>query len=129
MNHRRSDIAATCLIALLMWSSTTLADECDESGSWSTIRACRLNGQDSQVNAAYKHLLKKLQDTNADAAKRLTVSQASWSKFMGDTCDFQAAFQSDAIPGDVIYNCAVDFNKSRIRILKDWAAQVDTAKS
>lgn len=80
------------------------------------------------MNAAYKKLVKQLQASNTDAAKRLTVSQASWSKFMEDTCSFQAAFQPDMVPEDARYNCALDFNKSRIRILKDWTAQVDKSK-
>ena len=78
---------------------------------------------------ADRRLVRSLVDAErADAAIRLAQSQASWTSFAGDTCDYvKAANPQRMIPDDAWMNCLVDFSDARVRILKKWEAQLDAS--
>ncbi|MBN3833408.1 lysozyme inhibitor LprI family protein [Burkholderia sp. Ac-20344] len=90
------------------------------------VRTCVLGQNDQAVENAYRPLERKLKQRNPDAASELAKSQASWTRFAGDTCNYvKAANPQQTIPEDAWMNCWVDFSQARVRILKKWDAQLD----
>ncbi|WP_233410036.1 lysozyme inhibitor LprI family protein [Burkholderia anthina] len=102
---------------------------CEQRGpTMEAVRRCALDAREQQVDRAYRSLQRKLQRRNPDAAIRLAQSQASWTSFASDTCDYvKAANPQRMIPDDAWMNCLVDFSDARVRILKKWEAQLDAS--
>ncbi|AXF25083.1 hypothetical protein CUJ89_19135 [Burkholderia pyrrocinia] len=91
-----------------------------------TVRRCMLDNNNREVDSAYRSLERKLKQRNPDAAGLLAKSQASWTRFASDTCNYvKTANPQQMIPNDAWMNCWVDFSQARVRILKKWEAQAD----
>ncbi|MFP3502715.1 lysozyme inhibitor LprI family protein [Burkholderia sp. SIMBA_062] len=87
------------------------------------VRACVVDRNQQEVDSAYRSLERTLKRRNADAAGELAKSQASWTRFAADTCNYvKAANPQQMIPNDAWMNCWVDFSQARVRILKKWEA-------
>ncbi len=101
--------------------------DCEHQGlTMDPVRACILENNHQAVDHAYQSLERKLKQRNPDAASALAKSQASWTRFAGDTCDYvKAANPRQMIPSDAWVSCWVDFSQARVRILKKWEAQAD----
>nr|WP_244108974.1 lysozyme inhibitor LprI family protein [Burkholderia anthina] len=123
--------ARLLVIAALMVHSVAAfaAVDCEQQGpTMEAVRRCVLDAREQQVDRAYRSLQRKLQRRNPDAASQLAKSQASWTRFAGDTCDYvKAANPQRMIPDDAWMNCWVDFSDARVRILKKWDAQLGTS--
>lgn len=103
------------------------AVDCEKHGpTMDNVRVCILDQNNQAVERAYRSLEHKLKQRNPDAASALAKSQASWTRFADDTCDYvKAAYPQQMIPEDARMNCWVDFSQARVRILKKWEAQLD----
>ncbi|KAF1033584.1 MAG: hypothetical protein GAK33_06220 [Burkholderia lata] len=114
--------------ALAIGHPTTFAAvDCEQHGpTMSNVRICILDQNNQAVERAYRSLERKLKQRNPDAASALAKSQASWTRFADDTCDYvKAANPQQMIPEDARMSCWVDFSQARVRILKKWEAQLD----
>ncbi|MBN3730435.1 MULTISPECIES: lysozyme inhibitor LprI family protein [unclassified Burkholderia] len=116
-------------VAALAIGHTTAfaAVDCEKHAlTMNDVRTCVLGQNDQAVERAYRSLEHKLKQRNPDAASALAKSQASWTRFADDTCDYvKAANPQQMIPEDARMNCWVDFSQARVRILKKWEAQLD----
>ncbi|ABB10608.1 lysozyme inhibitor LprI family protein [Burkholderia lata] len=114
--------------ALAIGHTTTFAAvDCEQHGpTMSNVWICILDQNNQAVERAYRSLEHKLKQRNPDAASALAKSQASWTRFADDTCDYvKAANPQQMIPEDARMSCWVDFSQARVRILKKWEAQLD----
>ncbi|KER72948.1 urocanate hydratase [Burkholderia cepacia] len=103
------------------------AVDCEKHGpTMNNVWICILDQNNQAVEHAYRSLERKLKQRNPDAASALAKSQASWTRFADDTCDYvKAANPQQTIPEDARMSCWVDFSQARVRILKKWEAQLD----
>ncbi|CAB3769898.1 urocanate hydratase [Burkholderia puraquae] len=103
------------------------AVDCEKHGpTMNNVRICIVDQNNQAVERAYRSLEHKLKQRNPDTASALAKSQASWTRFADDTCDYvKAANPQQMIPEDARMNCWVDFSQARVRILKKWEAQLD----
>ncbi|VWB36645.1 lysozyme inhibitor LprI family protein [Burkholderia lata] len=103
------------------------AVDCEQHGpTMNNVRTCILDQNNQDVERAYRSLEHRLKQRNPDAASALAKSQASWTRFADDTCDYvKAANPQQMIPEDARMNCWVDFSQARARILKKWESQLD----
>ncbi|QQJ99740.1 DUF1311 domain-containing protein [Burkholderia ambifaria] len=100
------------------------AVDCEhQSPTMDNVRACVVDRNEQEVDSAYRSLERTLKRRNPDAAGELAKSQASWTRFAGDTCNYvKAANPQQMIPNDAWMNCWVNFSQARVRILKKWEA-------
>ncbi|MCA8051676.1 lysozyme inhibitor LprI family protein [Burkholderia arboris] len=127
MRHAIRHATRFLAVATLTTGHAFAAADCEQQGpTMDNVRACILDQNHQAVERAYQSLERKLGQRNPDAASALAKSQASWTRFAGDTCDYvKAANPGQMIPGDAWMNCWVDFSQARVRILKKWEAQTD----
>ncbi|MBJ9963906.1 lysozyme inhibitor LprI family protein [Burkholderia seminalis] len=93
------------------------------------VRRCVVDTNDREMARAYRSLERKTRQRNADAAKQLAKSQASWLVFAKDTCSYvKVANPQQMIADDAWLNCWVDFSQARVRILRKWEAQEDAPR-
>jgi len=116
-------IAAGALALCIVGSAS--AKDCEAGASnMAEVRACLAEQQTTDLDAALSRVA-LLVGKNKPAAAALRQSQASWLKFVEDSCSFSVAIApSDAYPEDVRTNCRTDFTAARIKILQAWSKQL-----
>ncbi|VWC14688.1 hypothetical protein BAR24066_05474 [Burkholderia arboris] len=131
MRHAIRLAARFLAIAALTTGHAFAAADCEQQGpTMDNVRACILDHNHQAVDSAYQSLARKLEARSPDAASALAKSQASWTRFASDTCDYvKAANPGPMIANDAWMNCWVDFSQARVRILNKWAAQADAPPS
>jgi uncharacterized protein YecT (DUF1311 family) len=111
------------LIGLFVAFSAS-AKDCEEGAdNMAMIRDCVLSESNTPVNKAYGELEKTLSG-NKEATDALKKSQESWKEFRADTCDYLGVtYKGNGYADDERMNCAVEFNKARVKMLNQYAKQ------
>ena len=87
----------------------------------SAVYACMQNEQyKDSVAVAYQKLERKL-SRRPDLIKELRASQASWERFVSDSCGFLSKFdQGEMGWADANYSCHSEFYSARVKALNSW---------
>lgn len=114
-----------CLFALapLLLSAAVQADDCASASTQSAMNECadkQYKQADSQLNALYKQINSRLQDS-PDSKKRLVSAQRAWVAFRDAECAFAASGVEGGSVYPMIYNgCLAELTEKRVAAFKTY---------
>lgn len=110
-----------CLLEILVVSSPSMADPCDDAQSQSQLNRCEaLNFQnaDAKLNTAYKKLVA---GQDALMKQKLVKAQRLWIQFRDANCDYERGGMDGGSASPMIYfGCLAYTTKARTKTLEGY---------
>lgn len=110
-------------LAPLLLSAAAQADDCANASTQSAMNECadkQYKQADSQLNALYKQINSRLQDS-PDSKKRLVSAQRAWVAFRDAECAFAASGVEGGSVYPMIYNgCLAELTEKRVAAFKTY---------
>ena len=107
----------------LLLSAAVQADDCANASTQSAMNECagkQYKQADSQLNALYKQINSRLQDS-PDSKKRLVSAQRAWVAFRDAECSFAASGVEGGSVYPMIYSgCLAELTEKRVAAFKNY---------